>query len=152
MPNAQILRAEGDPTSWILDTVIEAEQLSQSSGPIAVRVCHPLQGDLLLAAGRAGSIALITPPVGGGWIPSDVKIEAPVLYVASVTGPTSDFPGYRLPGNCDTAELKDRIMTAMSAGGFLIVDVDHPSAGSSLVLNGAQLRLAVIGLPSAQGA
>jgi hypothetical protein len=152
MPDVLILRVEGDPTWWVLDTVIESERLKRTSEPVAVPVNHPLQGTLLLSAHHAGSVALLKPPLNVGWIPSDVEAPAPVLYVASAVGPTNDFPGYQLPRTADFGTLEHDIKAAMREGTILEVPLGPSLSGNVLLLNGAELRLAVLGRASGQAA
>jgi hypothetical protein len=151
MPDTIIfLCVEGDPTRWVLTTAIEPELLRRSSEPLELEVSHPLHGTLLLSMRHAGSAALFTLPPGSGWIPSDAEVPSPVLYVASAAGPTDDLPGYELPRTVDLGQLTRDIKAAMHEGTTMEVPLGPAFTDGVLVLNGAGLRLAVLGLASAQ--
>ena len=81
-----ILRIEGDPAAWILQASgyrAVAQDLSQASRPVVLPVVAPLQGRLVLSPRCAGSIAVLGPPGGAGWVPSDIKLPTALLYVPS---------------------------------------------------------------------
>jgi len=141
------LRIEGDPTAWVLQASgyqAVAQDLSQASRPVVLPVVAPLQGRLVLSPRCAGSIAVLGPPGGAGWVPSDIKLPTALLYVPSATGPTQDFPGYALARNTDLGALEQEIVAAMSQGSVLTVEVSDNSERGVLVLNGAALLLAVL--------
>jgi hypothetical protein len=146
-----VLRLEGDPASWILyDATIEAlaRRLNESGDPVALQVVDPLQGRLVLSPRCAGSVALLAPPGGVGWVPGHIMLPAAHLYVASVTGPTQDFPGYALASSVDLDGLERKIMAAMDEGTVITVEVSDGTESGVLMLNGAALPLVVLCPPS----
>jgi hypothetical protein len=146
-----VLRIEGDPASWILyDATIEAlaRRLHHSVDPIALRVVAPLQGRLVLSPRCAGSVALLAPPGGVGWVPGHIMLPASLIYVASVTGPTQDFHGYALTSSVDLDDLERKIMAAMDEGTVITVEISDGTESGVLVLNGATLPLVVLCPPS----
>jgi hypothetical protein len=146
-----VLRIEGDPASWILENAqiqAVAQELARSSGPVILQVVAPLTGRLVLSAKSAGSVALLAPPGGTGWIPGGIHLPRAHLYVPSATGPTAEIPGYTLAQSADLGSLEQDIVAAMRDGTFLTVDIAEGSQSGILVLNGAALPLAVLCPPN----
>jgi hypothetical protein len=141
------LRIGTDPTAWVLenaepDTV--AALLSQATGPVVLPVVGPLQGDLVVSPSAAAAISVQWPSPTHGAHPSHIALPRwPVLYLPSPTGPTEDFPGYPLAPNTDLAALKQDMITAMSGGTFLSIQLADVQGGVVL-LNGAALDFAVL--------
>jgi len=146
-----VLRIEGDPASWILENAqiqAVAQELAGSSGPVTLQVVAPLQGRLVLSAKSAGSVVLLAPPGGVGWVPGGIRLPRAHLYVPSATGPTVEIPGYTLAQSADLGSLEQDIVAAMRDGTFLTVEIAEGSQSGILVLNGAALPLAVLCPPN----
>jgi hypothetical protein len=146
-----VLRIEGDPASWILENAqiqAVAQELAGSSGPVTLQVVAPLTGRLVLSAKSAGSVALLAPPGGTGWIPGGIHLPHAHLYVPSATGPTAKIPGYTLAQSADLGTLEQDIVAAMRDGTFLTVEIAEGGQSGFLVLNGAALPLAVLCPPT----
>jgi hypothetical protein len=141
------LRIGTDPTAWVLenadpDTV--ATQLSQATGPVVLPVAGPLQGDLVVAPRAAATMSVQRPSPGHGSHPSHILLPRwPVLYLPSLTGPTTDSPGYPLDLNTDLAALQQDIVAAMSGHTFLSIQLAEIQGGVVL-LNGGALDFAVL--------
>lgn len=143
----RILRIEGDPTSWILSTPIEAGQVTASSGPVTLQVSEPFAGRLLLSPRSVGSAVFISHLVDRGHLPNGVMLPEPCLYVPSTTGPDphSNPPRYYLlPPSVDLAAVEAEITAAMSGGIFVTVDVTGPADPGVVVLNGGALSFVVL--------
>jgi len=140
-----VLRVQGDPTSWGLSELDIAEPAWLTAGdPVALAVVTPLAGTLLLAPGRAGSLALSPVPPGGGWVPC-VKLPSPYLYLPSPAGVLAHAPGYVLAGpDTDLASLQQAILAAMHDSTLLTVTVNDNGNQGVVLLNGAQLAFAVL--------
>jgi hypothetical protein len=146
-----ILRIEGDPVSWILENVqiqAVAQELAGSSGAVTLQVVAPLQGRLVLSPKSAGSVTLLAPPGGTGWIPGGIRLPRAHLYVPSATGPTAEIPGYTLAQSADLGTLEQDIVAAMRDGTFLTIEIAEGDQNGVLVLNGAALPLAVLCPPT----
>jgi hypothetical protein len=146
-----ILCIEGDPASWVLaDAQIQAvaAELGKSGDPVILDVVAPLKGRLVLSAKSAGSVVLLSPPGGAGWIPSGIHLPRAHLYVPSATGPTADAPGYALAQSADLAALEQDIVAAMRQGTFITVEIAAGLQNGVLVVNGAALPLAVLCPPN----
>jgi hypothetical protein len=141
------LRIGTDPTDWVLesadpDTV--AARLSQATGPIALPIVDPLQGNLVVSPAAAATISVARPSPLHGYHPSHIALpQWPVLYLSSPTSPTQDSPGYPLEPNTDLAALEQHIIAAMSGGTVLSIQVADIQGGVVL-LNGAVLDFAVL--------
>jgi hypothetical protein len=168
------LRIAGDPDVWTLGAdakidVIQQDLINQDS-PVTLNVDWPLKGRLVLSPLAVTSVAILTPP--GGWIPGgDVNSpsgwipgggmpppdrrptnaiqDSALLYVPSPTGPAPDDGGYTLPESTDPTELENEIVTAMTDGTTISVEVTWGAWGGPLLLNGAALPFAVICPPRA---
>jgi|SRR5579862_7583941 len=157
-----LLQIHGDPTFWVLGDGAPADAIQQGLNgqghPIVVPVDGPLKGRLVLSAKASASVAVLTPPVGGipggvilprGWIPGGWMTTGGQLYVPSAAGPTSASPGYTLPASLDLARLEDEIITAMTHGTTIAIEVAAGIYSGSLHLNGGMLSFAVISPPGA---
>jgi hypothetical protein len=141
------LQVERDPVRWVIecaDAGALARQLASSNSPVAVTVVRPLNGTLVLSPRGAGSISIVTPPPAGGWMPSVILLEAPILYVPSATGPTTISPGYVLAPGTSLEALEQQITAAMLDQTRLTVPVSYGGGFGHLVLNGAALPVAVL--------
>jgi hypothetical protein len=139
------LYIEGDPSLWDFSGP-EAGDLSwmQSADPVTLTVDGPVFGTMILMPRRVGSLAVVTPPPSGGWVPC-VTLEVPHLYVSSPQGPTTAAPGYTLGASTDLQALQRQITAAMQAGSSFTLDVSLPPRGlGTAVLNGATLAFVVI--------
>jgi hypothetical protein len=138
-----LLHIQGDPTAWGLrDT--PPQNPNWGSAPVALQIIGPLVGTLVLSPARIGSFALLPPPIGDGWVPTQ-KLVSPFLYIPSATGLPSTSPGYMLAPGTDLAVLQQHIESAMSAGTSLVIDVVSAGRPGVVVLNGAGLPFAVLG-------
>jgi len=151
-----VLRVEGDPATWILGasspaSVLQRDLINQD-GPVTVDVDAPLKGRLVLSTRSLAHVAVLTPPAGwtsggfipAGWIPGGGIQPRGLLYVPSTTGPVPDNPGYTLPPFFDVAALESDIVTAMTDGTTIAVEVTEGIFSGSLLLNGAALPFVVI--------
>jgi hypothetical protein len=136
----------GDPTTWFLTSLTVGPPSWVTTGdPVALEVVKPVAGTLLLAPSRAGSCVL-TPiqGAGDGWVPC-VELAAPCLHLPTPDGTTATSPGYPLTGSgTNLAALQQSILTAMSDGKQLTVDVDNDSTRSIVVISGATVPFVVL--------
>jgi hypothetical protein len=139
-----VLRIQGDPTLWALPgTEPATPPWSDSSDPVVLQVIGPLVGTLILSPRRAGSLALVPPPLGPGWVPTFTMVS-PFLYIPSADGVAS--PGYVLdPPDTDLGTLQQDIVAAMRDSTVLTVSVSSIARSGVVILNGAELPFAVIG-------
>jgi len=144
------LSVEGDPTNWGLDEIAAAVSPKLAAdAPAVLSVVKPVVGTLLLAPRLAASIVLTPVPPAGGWVPC-VALAAPYLYLPSPAGVTASSPGYILAGSSANLEaVQEAITAAMSDSTRLTVDVTHNGTGSTVVINGAALRFAVLATATA---
>ena len=141
-----------DPAEWVLeasDLDAVAAQLSQATSPLVLPVISPLEGQLVLSAGAAATIAL-SAPSGVGWNPSDCRRPngPQILYIPTLTGATRSQPGFALPPDTDLDALTQAIVAAMSGGAALNVPLAPQGGDASLVLHGAGLAYAVVCPPA----
>lgn len=136
-----------EPTAWVVESAdpeTVAAQLSQATGPVALPVIDPLQGQLIVSPSAAATISVQRPPPVHGWHPSHLALpQRPILYLPSPTGVSQHSPGYPLDPNTDLAVLEQQIIEAMSGGTILSVEVADIQGGVVL-LNGAALPFAVL--------
>jgi hypothetical protein len=113
--------------------------------PVEIDVIGPLEGTMVLAPRRPGSLVLTPPPPGDGWVPAQ-KMVAPYLYVPTPAGLPSTAPVYwlALPWSEDLPGLRARIAAAMQANETFAVPISAAGPGV-VVLNGGQLTFAVVG-------
>jgi predicted ester cyclase len=125
----------GDPTKWDVSLF---EIVVTPGAPVALPVCDPVAGTLLLAPTQAGSLP--PPPVADpypGWVPC-VMLPSPYLYLPSPAGVDAESPGYMLADpDTDVEALQGRIMEAMSNRTELNVSVTTERRTSTVVVNGA---------------
>jgi hypothetical protein len=140
-----ILQIEGDPTKWGL-AALEPVNPNWGSDPVELALVGPLTGTMVLAPARPGSLSLLPPPPGDGWVPAQ-KMVLPYLYVPSAAGLPSTSPVYWLvaPYSQNLAGLRADIASAMRTGAKLVVPVKGIGKDGVVVLNGAQLQFAVVG-------
>jgi hypothetical protein len=140
------LRITGDPDQWVLGNETPADTIQQDlinhHSPVTLDVIAPLKGRLVLSAQAAPSVAVLRPPVG--WIPGGAILDSALLYVPLLTGPVPDDRGYTLPEATNLTALENEIVTAMTHGTTIAVQVSWGAWGGSLLLNGATLPFAVI--------
>lgn len=145
------LRIAGDPVLWALgaDAQIDAIQqdLINQDSPVALDVDAPFKGRLVLSPLAFTAAAVLRPPVG--WIPGGAIQDSALLYVPSPAGPVSDDHGYTLSESTNLTELENEIVTAMTDGTTISIEVAWGAWGGSLLLNGAALPFAVICPPRA---
>jgi hypothetical protein len=136
-----ILCVEGDPTQWGLS---ERSIAGLTDGePVALGVVTPLEGALLLAPRRAGSLSVHPLPPAGGWVPC-VKLPASYLYLPSTTGLATHSPGYMLAPGTNLETLQQDILTAMRDGTLLTVSATIDGSAGTVILNGAALPFVVL--------
>jgi hypothetical protein len=141
------IQIEGDPTVWTLRQPIDADRISKADAPLALAVMNPLSGTLLLSASAAASVTLF--PAEGiplnprGWIPGDVTLPFPALYLPSVLIPDSGALKYQL-SEATAVQLAHRIKTAMATRTKITVPFGDAGNNGEVVLNGALLPFAVI--------
>ncbi len=147
-----IVRIGGDPTSWVAaDQSYESmtAELRKAAGPVVIPVTAPLVGSLVLSHRAAASVAVIQPPGGmvlrtTGWNPGhEGGPSAPILYLASPTGPGPDAV-YAVSSNVDYGTAVQEITTAMTNGTVLAFGVYDASGTGTLLINGAALPFAVV--------
>lgn len=146
-----ILIIDGDPTNWYLKdeggTLAAAitKQLSEPDPPpVQVPVIYPLGGQLMLSPRAAGNVAILEVQPTVSWIPSDLKAPTAILYVASATGPTHQFPGYELPDTTNVDALRQEIVAAMADGGSVSTPASTVKGSGVVMLDCAVLSFAVI--------
>jgi hypothetical protein len=144
-----VLYIEGDATGWGL-TGIEPGNPPAGRTPVELAIMGPLVGTLILVPDRVGSFALIPPPLGDGWLPTQ-KMVTPYLYIPKATGLPSTSPVYMLAAPDDNlAALQSKITAAMTGGTTISVQITSPGGPGVVILNGALLPFAVLG--KAEGA
>jgi hypothetical protein len=138
-----------DPTAWVVqypDGDALAQELSQATAPMVLPVVAPLQGRLVLSP-HAATVSLLRPPPNVGAHPTGVIAPAgPVVYLPAGTVASEDAPGHLLDPGTDLATLEQDIVAAMTSGSRLTLQINALSGGGILVLNGAVLDFAVIGV------
>jgi len=140
---ASILHIQGDPTAWGLKSLPPSNP-EWGTDPIALDLIGPLTGTMLLSPTKVGSLALLPPPPGDGWVPASRAVR-PYIYLPSAKGEPSASPGYWLAGSdTDLADLQQRILEAMRTGQTITVSIDAIGPGV-VVLNGSELPFVVIG-------
>jgi hypothetical protein len=144
------LYINSEPTLWFFQGPMAADlSWMQSSTPVALPVEGPLYGTMILVPGRVGSLAVVSPPPTGGWVPC-ITLGISHLYVPQPEGPTAAAPGYTLSGGTDLTVLQQNITDAMVASSVLTLEVSLPPLGmGTAVLNGATLAFAVVCPPHA---
>lgn len=139
---ANILKIQGDPTSWTLRTAPPPDPGWHA--PVALDITAPLPGTLILSPARVGSFALTPGIFANGWHPDPViNLVSPYLYIPTTGGVTAASYGYPLAADTDLPGLRQRIIDAMTVGITFLVSVNVLGAGV-VSLNGAQLPFAVI--------
>ena len=141
-----------DPAEWVVqanDLDAVAAQLSQATAPLVLPVISPLEGQLVLSAGAAATIAL-SAPSGVGWNPSDCRLPggSQILYVPTLTGATRSKHGFALPPGTDLDALAQDIVTGMKNGTILNGPLAPQEGDASVVLQGAGLAYAVVCPPA----
>jgi hypothetical protein len=149
------LKIGTDPTAWVLQDADEnavAGELSRATGPVVLPVAAPLQGRLVLNPRYAATVSLLRPPSVVGAHPTGATAPTrPVVYFPSVTPATQDSPGHALDPGTDLAALEQDIVTAMTGGTSLTLQVNALSGSGLLVLNGAVLAFVVLAQVTASG-
>jgi hypothetical protein len=142
------LYIEGDATVWTLEKPIDATRISESEKTLALTLANPLKGTLLLSA-RAGSVELFSasgmPLQPAGWIPGEVTLPFPCLYLPSVSIPANGPVLYGLSA-ATAAALPGQLTTAMNEGTKITVPFTWGTGTGEMVLNGAVLPFAVIAM------
>ncbi len=146
-----LIRIEGDPATWALGAGAPAQEILQAligqSAPVTVDVEAPLKGRLVLSTRSVASVTLLAAPVG--WIPGGMIQPRALLYVPSPGGPAAESHGYTLAPSLDLAALESDLVTAMTDGTTIAVEVTDGIFSGTLVLNGGMLSFAVICPPGA---
>jgi hypothetical protein len=153
------IRINGDFNIWILTDQISLAKLAKADKPQSLGVAGPLTGTMLLSAKGAASITLLPssdgtpssggPPIPTGWIPGEVAMLTPHLYLRSATPEVALHSLYPLPTRVDALELAGQIKDAMDKGTRSTVYFGANDRGPGVVLNGAELVFAVITQPTA---
>lgn len=144
------IRISGDFNVWTLNESIGLAQLAKSDNLRTHSVKSPLSGTMLLSAKGAASFTLL-PPGGGttspaGWIPGDVAMMTPHLYLPSGSPQAARDDLYPLVG-VDLSSLKAQITKAMANGSETTVHFGGAHDGPGVLLNGAELTFVVITEP-----
>jgi hypothetical protein len=140
---ASILQIQGDPTKWGLRD--DGPEDHDWTIPVPLQIIAPVTGTLVLSPTRVGSLSLVPPLPGDGWMPAFTLI-APHLYIPTPTGMTAGSPGYLLaPPDNNLATLQQNIINAMSGDGSSLTVHINVYGGGVVVLDGAQLPFAVLG-------
>jgi hypothetical protein len=135
---------EGDPTSWGLrDAAVAVAPWLSANAPVPLAVTTPVSGTLLLAPKCAGSSVLRPLPPAHDWIPCE-KLAAPYLYLPTTTGLAVQQWGYALAADTSLDALQQQILTAMTEGTQLPVQVTIEGAPAIVVLSGASLPFVVL--------
>lgn len=147
-----IVRIGGDPASWIVaDQSYESmtAELRKATGPVVIPVTAPLVGSLVLSHRAAASVVVIQPPGGTvfsttGWNPGhEGGPTAPILYLASLTGPGPDAV-YAVSSDINHEVAVQEISTVMTNGTVFAFGVYDASGTGTLLINGAALPFAVV--------
>jgi hypothetical protein len=152
------IRINGDFNIWTLTDNINLAELAKADTPLNLGVSGPLTGTMLLSAKGAASVTLLpssdgNPSSGGnplpaGWIPGEVAMLTPHLYLRSATSEVAHHSLYPLPARVDTRELAGRITDAMDQHTRHTVYFGANDRGPGVVLNGAELVFVVITQPT----
>jgi hypothetical protein len=138
---------DDDSVAWQL-TADQADILRQAAiqngVPTAVNVVAPQRGRLIISPRASGSIALLTEPTTVGWVPSDVILTTPRLYVPGQTSTDIRQLGYALAAGTDLNALEQNLIAALQNGTTVQLEVNSPPAAGHVLLNGAALSHLVL--------
>jgi hypothetical protein len=134
------VQIKGDTRVWTLETAVDDLSSLKKSNPVEFQVTGPINGTMLVAAKVADMMTAPLSPGGAtGWVMGDGQ---PYLYAPSPV-PNQNGPApYALAE--DWKKVASEIKKAISNGGE--VHIQLASVGSTLVLDGATLPFAVVGL------